>query len=452
MLGLRLVTASGERPSLSVALGRFVVMIFAWFFGLTWWAVLLRKDHRSLHDAAAGTFVVLADAQARSMSGIAPSQGAAGGALGFQAVRPMSGSDQVELSSPYPVTSDWLSQLERLALLRDQGAISGREYDAEKRRILLTREQGQHSTINAPVPSYGLARQIAYPPAAVRLGAGLLVASVLIAGLLLVANRAVDTPVTVRVPTVVSVPTVVVSDRSRTDASQGRTPPTVSLPPTVYAPSPIVVPTAVRTTVAPLPTAVPPAATTRAFPTPGFGRWVALRGIDSCLRVRATPVDGRVFNCLPDGAIVQITDGPVLAGGYSWWRISLGGWIAELSPFAPAIGPAPPSRMTPVETVRQFYTLLSRGQYGAAYQWLSSDLQRTGPFDSWLDGYKTTESITVESVRPTTSLSVVEVSLIAVDTTSTGQLRRRYSGQIDMVQEAGGWRLGRSRVRAELLP
>jgi hypothetical protein len=89
-----------------------------------------------------------------------------------------------------------------------------------------------------------------------------------------------------------------------------------------------------------------PPATPRASPPAAVGaipQSMAVRGTDSCLRVRESPsVDGRVLRCLPDGTLVTVVDGPRDAEGRSWLRLEGGGWV-DADFLKPASAPAPPA-------------------------------------------------------------------------------------------------------------
>jgi hypothetical protein len=54
---------------------------------------------------------------------------------------------------------------------------------------------------------------------------------------------------------------------------------------------------------------------------------------DTCLNVRDAPSTGSpVRTCLPDGTVVVLRDGPVVAEGYRWWLVeaqATSGWSAE---------------------------------------------------------------------------------------------------------------------------
>lgn len=60
LMGLRLVRMDGGRPSIWADLLRYVVMIVLAPLWITWWPALIRKDHRGIHDLAAGTCLILA--------------------------------------------------------------------------------------------------------------------------------------------------------------------------------------------------------------------------------------------------------------------------------------------------------------------------------------------------------------------------------------------------------
>jgi hypothetical protein len=54
----------------------------------------------------------------------------------------------------------------------------------------------------------------------------------------------------------------------------------------------------------------------------------------AALNVRATPdTAAAIVEVLPPGAVVTILEGPVEAGGYTWWRVRLPstaeGWVVE---------------------------------------------------------------------------------------------------------------------------
>lgn len=89
------------------------------------------------------------------------------------------------------------------------------------------------------------------------------------------------------------------------------------------------------------PTRVPTPATTAeptlspapALAVGGRARVANLSG--SPLRARETPGLSRVVARIPEGSEVTLREGPVLADGYSWWRVESAeatGWVAERSP------------------------------------------------------------------------------------------------------------------------
>ncbi len=53
-------------------------------------------------------------------------------------------------------------------------------------------------------------------------------------------------------------------------------------------------------------------------------------GTNDCLRVHSTPATtAPVVACLADGASMLVTDGPITADGYTWWRLGALGWSAS---------------------------------------------------------------------------------------------------------------------------
>ena len=53
-------------------------------------------------------------------------------------------------------------------------------------------------------------------------------------------------------------------------------------------------------------------------------------GASDCLRVRsAASSSAAVVDCLPDGRAMVVSDGPIRADGYTWWRLGILGWAAD---------------------------------------------------------------------------------------------------------------------------
>ena len=106
-----------------------------------------------------------------------------------------------------------------------------------------------------------------------------------------------------------------------------------------------------------------------------------------------------------------------------------------------------PSAPTAETTVRAFYTLLQQRQYAQAYALLSSNNQRLGSYAQWVEGYRTTESIEIESVRQGAGPNLVNVSVVATDLLPSGRVTRRFAGEWQLIQEAGEWRLDVGRIQ-----
>jgi len=86
----------------------------------------------------------------------------------------------------------------------------------------------------------------------------------------------------------------------------------------------------------PLLRANPPSSPSSGGGTPGLsvGSRATVANTHACLNVREQPGTGRVVDCLLDGVVVILRDGPVDADGLRWWLIEtevgkIKGWVAE---------------------------------------------------------------------------------------------------------------------------
>jgi hypothetical protein len=88
------------------------------------------------------------------------------------------------------------------------------------------------------------------------------------------------------------------------------------------------------------PAAPPPAAAAAAAATPrpelpngvafAVGDPVVTKGAGNCLNVHDSPsLNGDVVDCVPDGTTGDVTDGPVQADGYIWYRLDNRGWVVS---------------------------------------------------------------------------------------------------------------------------
>ena len=94
------------------------------------------------------------------------------------------------------------------------------------------------------------------------------------------------------------------------------------------------------------PSPIPPTPTTQPSPSPSptpepprlqIGtRAVVVNIGESALRLRASPgLTARVIARIPAGREVVLLEGPVVADGYTWWRVAVGsqsGWCAVTTP------------------------------------------------------------------------------------------------------------------------
>ena len=104
--------------------------------------------------------------------------------------------------------------------------------------------------------------------------------------------------------------------------------------PSTATPAPTATPVPTPPPPTPTPTPTPPPA--QAEPAARFspGESVVVAGTDSCLNIRAeSDIEGQILDCLADGTIVTVLEGPVAQGNLNWWLIAapdVNGWAAEL--------------------------------------------------------------------------------------------------------------------------
>ena len=158
------------------------------------------------------------------------------------------------------------------------------------------------------------------------------------------------------------------------------------------------------------------------------GKWVQVAGLGDtdCLNVRIhADVTAIVRDCLPNGAVTQIVDGPVTQNGRQWWQVP-DGWLAD-EDLVPAAGPPAASDASPVEVVQQFYGFLGRGQYAQGFQLLSAEYQRTHAYGDWIKQFAATKSVRLDAINAGSSAGVVMVQLTVVNQTQVGDVTDRDS-------------------------
>ena len=83
-------------------------------------------------------------------------------------------------------------------------------------------------------------------------------------------------------------------------------------------------------------------------------------------------------------------------------------------------------------TIEQFYSMINAKKFDAAYQFTTAAFQAREPFDKWKAGYATTKSVEAQATS-TEQAGPVKFKLTAVDSTTTGDLTRTYTGTWSLV-------------------
>jgi hypothetical protein len=84
--------------------------------------------------------------------------------------------------------------------------------------------------------------------------------------------------------------------------------------------------------------------------------------------------------------------------------------------------------------VHAFYRALDARRYEEAYRFYSPARQAATPFDSWKDGYATTQRITVQT-SPGTTEGEVEIVLTAIDETTGGATTKLFEGTWTLIAD-----------------
>ena len=104
----------------------------------------------------------------------------------------------------------------------------------------------------------------------------------------------------------------------------------------------------------------------------------------------------------------------------------------------------------PVETVRQFYRLIEKRAYTEAWALFSSSYrsQPSADFGGWVRGFADTRSIEVSatSAGGSADTTTVAVELVSVDSTTDGDVSKRFAGTWELVREGARWRLAHPNI------
>lgn len=133
----------------------------------------------------------------------------------------------------------------------------------------------------------------------------------------------------------IATPPVAAGSPAAATATPAASPTPASAPAATAAPAATPAPTAPP---APPPAAAAPPASAGATPQPvlpigvayAVGDNVVTSGADDCLNVHDAPsLSGTVIDCVPDGTTGAVTDGPVQADGYVWYKLDNRGWVVS---------------------------------------------------------------------------------------------------------------------------
>jgi hypothetical protein len=99
-------------------------------------------------------------------------------------------------------------------------------------------------------------------------------------------------------------------------------------------------------------------------------------------------------------------------------------------------------------TIEHFYSLISAKKYDEAYQFTTAAFQAREPFDKWKAGFASTKSVEAEATD-NDQPGPVKFKLTAVDTTSSGDLTRTYTGvwMLEYSTAKHQWLLDRAEVQ-----
>ena len=116
---------------------------------------------------------------------------------------------------------------------------------------------------------------------------------------------------------------------------------------------------------------------------------------------------------------------------------------------APAPPPAPAPRPSAAEdTVRRFYTALGARDFQTAWSLLTPRYKTGVAYDTWVGGYRTTQSVKVVSasaVSQTGSAATVQVTITSTDVGQT--LPQTFSGTWQLTNAGGSWLLDVANMR-----
>jgi hypothetical protein len=126
----------------------------------------------------------------------------------------------------------------------------------------------------------------------------------------------------------------------------------------------------------------------------------------------------------------------------TWTMVQEGGaWRLDVGQFAREATPAPLPGAAPLEVTRAYYAALTARDFPRAWQFLSSEYQRTYPYARWAGDFNALPVVNLERVDPGGAPDTVIASVGATARTPSGTTPRRWVTDWTLVEEGGGWKL-----------
>ncbi|MGE0541505.1 MAG: hypothetical protein AB7R89_15125 [Dehalococcoidia bacterium] len=109
--------------------------------------------------------------------------------------------------------------------------------------------------------------------------------------------------------------------------------------------------------------------------------------------------------------------------------------------YPPATATPPSSPATPIDTVRQYYQLLTQQDWMRAWQFLSAGYHTQRPYEVWVGDFTTIPYLALASLQSGSSIAHVVAYVDATITTPNGPQNQQWITDWYLTQENGTWKL-----------